>query len=615
MTVRNRRTTRSCLVSLTMVLAHLLTPGSCRAADHNDPNGVNSIFSDIDLSPADLYDFFGFPGNDPAGGETVVVALTFAPIPKTGVFDRDLLYRILLDPGRRATSPLRGEPSLEALLEYADAIKDKYLKVKSSEIRVTFDQQNRAKLNFIGFPGASFAMVVETNKVLTVETPDGHSIKAYIGGRDDAFFNDLPGFFRSINYAPQFYHVPHTMADTRELAIPKTLLELEGNTLFNFNPENPRHGQGVKLDLPSGSMTWSGSSFLKDENGNYRFVYSGRDAQAGINVNAIILEMPLAFLTKSPREDRIVSAWGESWVLKAANKVETIPDEGPSRWRSWLLPGATIVLGVVLVIFGLRSSRKAAAASAGGPSVKWWGRPKTRIAGGVVVVALGVGLGMLLRFLGGPMAADLDEELKQYKLVDTDGVPFSDAALSERENDRQLGANNMKLARHFVIRTAHLGWGFGPSIDALGLRSSFDHDDSPISVHKTYKLAVKAFPRVKKTLFQRMNMPDDSWNKSGVDIELKRAFEIFIPNVCAIDMDTTGTWPFGRRPEDQVASRFLAIFLDMDQMIGGKKCHIDTLGDQSFWDQAPIEPKTPPNPLKNDKEFLDHFPYLADPWP
>ena len=25
-------------------------------------------------------------------------------------------------------------------------------------------------------------------------------------------------------------------------------------------------------------------------------------------------------------------------------------------------------------------------------------------------------------------------------------------------------------------------------------------------------------------------------------------------------------------------------------------------------------PKTPPNPLKNDKEFLDHFPYLADPW-
>ena len=61
----------------------------------------------------------------------------------------------------------------------------------------------------------------------TIQTPDGHSIKAYLGGRDDAFFNDLPGFFRSINYAPQFYHVPHSMTEARELPIPKTLLELE----------------------------------------------------------------------------------------------------------------------------------------------------------------------------------------------------------------------------------------------------------------------------------------------------------------------------------------------------------------------------------------------------
>ena len=37
----------------------------------------------------------------------------------------------------------------------------------------------------------------------------GAAIKVWVGGRDDAFFNDLTGFFRSINYAPQFYHVPH----------------------------------------------------------------------------------------------------------------------------------------------------------------------------------------------------------------------------------------------------------------------------------------------------------------------------------------------------------------------------------------------------------------------
>ena len=79
-------------------------------------------------------------------------------------------------------------------------------------------------------------------------------------------------------------------------------------------------------------------------------------------------------------------------------------------------------------------------------------------------------------------------------------------------------------------------------------------------------------------------------------------------------MDTTGTWPFGRRLEDQVATRFLSLFLDMSAEANGKKYNIEILGDQSVWDQLAIEPKTPPNPLKNDKPFLTEFPYLADPW-
>ena len=58
-------------------------------------------------------------------------------------------------------------------------------------------------------------------------------------------------------------------------------------------------------------------------------------------------------------------------------------------------------------------------------------------------------------------------------------------------------------------------------------------------------------------------MPDDSWNPKKLDIPLRRPVEIFIPNVCSIDMDTTGTWPFGRRLQDQVATRFLSLFLDM----------------------------------------------------
>ena len=584
------------------------------AADHNDPNAVNSIFSDIDVSAADVYDIFGWPADETAGGEKVVIALTFASIPQTGVFDTDMLYRILIAPTPREALELKDDDGLEVVLNYFEAIKSKYAGLKPAEVRVTVDKDGRAKINFIGFPAGGFVKVIDTNKVTTIDAPGGSSLKAYIGGRDDAFFNDLPGFFRSINYAPQFYNVPHTMTDTRELKIPKTLIELEGNKLFNFDPANPKHGQGVKLDLPSGPFTWSGSKYFKDKNGNYRFVYSGNDAQAGRNVNAIILEMPLAFLTKSPDRDRIVNTWGESWVLKAVNKIETIPDQrapvkGPFLLQyPWLVGGVVIALGALLLLWG-------------------WKRWSRRLAGswihfslGVLLVVLGLAYGVIV----GKFAAQkpelalresqLDDELKKYKLVDTDGQAFADAGLSEREDDRQLGAFNFWLAPHFITRLAHLGWGFGPSITALGLKTSFDHGNSPISVYKTYASPVGAFPRVKKVVLQQLNMPDNSWNKKGLNIPLRRAIEIFVPNVNAVDTDTTGTWPFGRRPEDQVASRFLALFLDMQAEINGKRYNLETLGDQSLWDHAPIEPKTPPNPLKNDKPFLKEFPYLAESW-
>jgi Domain of unknown function (DUF4331) len=511
-------------------------------ADHNDPNAVNSIFSDIDVSAADLYDLFGFPSDATPAGEHVVVALTFASIPETGVFDTDILYRILLNTAPRVTRSVEDE-SLEGLLKYFDSLKDKYLGAGK-------DAASRATVKFVNFPGGSFSTVVSTNKVLTIASPAGHSIKTFIGGRDDAFFNDLTGFFRSINYAPQFYRVPHAMTEAHELDIPKTLLELEGNDLFNHDSGGPEWGYGEKKDLPPGPHAWKGTRFRKDSRGNFRFVYTGKDCQAGKNVNAIILEIPLAFLTDRPAENRIVNTWGESWVLKAAHKVETIPDD-----PFWLANPSTLF-----------------------DTLK------------------------------------LDAELKKYKLVDTDGQPFADAGLSEREDSRQVGANNFWLAPHFIKRLAHLGWGFGPSISALGLQTAFDHDNAPVSVHRKYASVLEAFPRVKKILFQELNLPDDTWNRKGLPIPLRRSFEVFVPNVCAIDMDTTGTWPFGRRLEDQVATRFLSLFLDMKAEWKRKKYHVDLLNDQSLWDAAPIEPKTPPNPLNNDKAFLDRFPYLAEPW-
>ncbi|MCU1349258.1 MAG: hypothetical protein JWO56_2288 [Acidobacteria bacterium] len=545
-------------IAVALVLLSL-TSGALLAADHNDPNSVNSIFSDIDANPADLYDMFGWPSDD---GKNVILALTFASIPKAGVFDTDMLYRIHVNSNPRPAKPEPGESwTLPKLLAYGDAVKDKYLHLKGAEVRVRADEQQQAHVDFIGFPGGSFSKTIPMNQALTVTAPDGTAIQVFVGGRDDAFFNDLPGFFRSINYAPQFYKVPlEANRDEREIQIPKTLLELEGNTLFNDDPNDPQWGHpgGEKRTLPPGPYKFQPKAFAKDKNGNYRFVYSGKDAQAGRNINTVIVEMPHRFITPDTDRNRIVNAWGESMVLKAANKIETIPDD--PRLGFFARIGA------------------------------WWRRT----------------------FGGRP--DPYEQDAAKYKRIDTDGLPFADAALSEREDDRQLGANNIILSRTFVIRFGHLGWGFGPSVSALGLGTCFDHDNSPVSIYRTYKLAVEAFPRVRKCLFQEMNMPDDSWNPKHLNIPLRRPFEIFIPNVNAIDMDTTGTWPFGRRPEDQVATRFLAVFLDQKAGCGGKPCNIDTLGDQKLWDSLPITPKTPPNPLHNDKPFLTHFPYLAEPW-
>jgi hypothetical protein len=271
-------------------------------ADHNDPNAVNSIFSDIDVSAADLYDIFGFPSDDTSGDEKVVIALTFAAVPQAGLLDSDMLYRILIAPDRRVVRSAGEDASLEGFLAYLETVKNKYLSVlKPSEVRVTVDR-DQAHIHFLNFLGGSFSAVVATNQSVTLQSPGRQPVKVFIGGRDDAFFNDLPGFFRSINYAPQFYHVPHTMPDLQELEIPKTFLELEGNDLFNYDPSQPEWGHGVKRELPLGPLTWTGDRSKKDEAGNFRFVYSGKDARAGQNCNAMILELPLAFLTDRPSD-------------------------------------------------------------------------------------------------------------------------------------------------------------------------------------------------------------------------------------------------------------------------------------------------------------------------
>jgi hypothetical protein len=530
---------------------------AAHGADHNDPNAVNAIFTGNPASGADLYDMFGYPADDKTGGEKVVLALTFADAPATGKLDSDILYRIRLYATPRPVRPTGTDRSIAAYGEYVKALKQRFDTASGAEVRVASNATGQTKLSFVGFPGGNFSATVNQNVATAANAPGNNRILIYVGGRDDAFFNDLPGFFRSINYGPEFYKVG--LADDpnlREMPMPKTLLALEGNSIFN-DPANPAEINPQKPPLPPGPYGWKGNSYHKDANGNFHFVYSGKDARAGLNVNAVILEIPLSYITKKPATDRIVNVWGESWVLKASNKIETIPDRS----------GFVDKLG------------------------SWFS-------------------GMFSD------AGGFDQDLNHYKRVDTDGLPFADAGLSERADERQLGADNFPLALHFVKRFGHLGWGFGPSITALGIPTCFDHSGATVSTIKFYNTALEALPRVKKCFFQELNMPPGvNWNPKGLNIPLKRAADIFIPNVNAIDMDTNGTWPFGRRFEDQVASRFLAIFLDHTKMCGGVACNLETLGSQAVWNSLAIEPKTPPNPLHNDKLFLKNFPYMAEPWP
>src|SRR6266567_3473722 len=108
--------------ALPLLLTALVLPTAMRAADHNDPNAVNSIFSDIEPNAADLYDFFGWPADNPSSREKVVMALTFASIPRAGILDPDLLYRILVAPTPRYSPLADAEPTLGTMLKYFRAV-------------------------------------------------------------------------------------------------------------------------------------------------------------------------------------------------------------------------------------------------------------------------------------------------------------------------------------------------------------------------------------------------------------------------------------------------------------------------------------------------------------
>jgi hypothetical protein len=442
-----------------------------------------------------------------------------------------------------APRPAPGDDlTLEGMLAHFEAIRANSQRAAASEVRLVADGEGTARVSFHGFPAGDFGAAVPLDRTTTLTAPDGSSITVFIGGRDDAFAGDR--------------------SDLRAF------------------PLAPTH-------------------FAKDAG-------RGSDPQAGGGVNALVLEMPLAFVTRAPDTDRIVSLWGESWRLRAVTRVPGNPAPPVTQQATaWVFPSGLFLVGALVMFVSLWTHTPATP-----------GRNLLGVAAlGGVILLTGVGAFVrdhLTRDPATERGAAADAELARYERIDTDGQPFADAAPDRRGNDPRIGADNIFFGAAFVRWLGHLGWSFGDSVRALGLAGSFDRDRAPVAAQRTYDSVAEAFPSVRRMLFQRLNMPDDSWNPRHLAIPLRRPVEIFVPNVLSVDMDTTGTWPFGRRFGDPVARRFLSLFLDMSATWNGRPYHVDLLGDPAV--MAPTAAAgSAPHPPRNGGTLLAGFPYLGEP--
>ncbi len=444
-----------------------------------------------------------------------------------------------------APRPAPGDDlTLEAMLAYFETIKAKSQRTAASEVRVVADGEGTARVSFHGFPAGDFGADVPLDRTTTLTAPDGASIQVFVGGRDDPFQGDLPAL-RALPLAP--------------------------------------------------------TRFAKAAD-------RGSDPEAGGNVNAIVLEMPLPFVTRAPDTDRIVSVWGESWRSRAATPSTRSSGVPVARHATaWVFPSGLFLVGALVMFLSLWTHTPEAS-----------GRRLlgvTALGGAILLTGVGAFVhDHLTRDPATEPGAAADAELARYERVDTGGQPFADAALDGRGNDPRVGADNIFFGAAFVRWLGNLGGGFSPSLRTIGLAGSFDPDRAPVAAHRTYDSVAEAFPAVRRTLFQRLNMPDDSWNPRRLAIALRRPVEIFVPNVLSIDMDTTGTWPFGRRFEDPVAIRFLSLFLDMSATWNGRPYHVDLLGDPAVLAPAAVASGSAPGPPRKVTPLLDGFPYLAEPW-
>lgn len=478
------------------ILLVLMTTFSAFATDHNEPDSVNAIFSNVEPSSADVYGLFGYPVERPDGGQNLVVILTYSPEPGTGSFEPKVMHELSIATEKRGAVA----PTIEDLIK---SIKQPH----PATIRVSYRNSNGKSKAFLQFKGFQFTDSVESIEVGPSQKliyPYGYSrpIKVSVGGFDDPFFTDLNGFFNSIHYKPyllQPYKRPKkTPKKGHEFSWLKSLLVL--------NPEGSSESP-FKEPLES--------------------VYAARDDRGFYNVNAIVLEIPYHYITSDQSSERLVRLWGAGYQRKGATAlIESRPDFNTSH----------------------------------------------------------------------------------YDLADTLGVPFVDTVIGRRADSFNKGYDNKSLAKTQSLVFNELVRQFGRSIQAMGYTPCVEPED----VAKLPELLLQLSGVATHCFLQRVDMGGINWKTSRTDkagVEPPRTIQLFLPNALRVDMDTNGTWPFGRRLEDQVASRFTALFLEMGGQCGNHRCNLDSF-QHSDMDRfgGPI------NPAQNDRKFAAKFPYLGKAW-
>ena len=372
-------------------------------ADHNDPNAVNSHLLRHRRQRRRPLRHVRLPERRPSDGERVVIALTFAvgagrrasstPTCSTASRSRPAAAARVRPDRRRRASTRSSSTSTRSRTSTSASC-------NAAEVRVTVDagRQGDGAISS-SFPGGDFS-ARSTDQQVDHDAGAGRQrdpASSSAGATTPSSTTCRASSARSTTRRSST--TSRTPGRTlRELKIPKTLLELEGNHLFNFDPEHPAPGPGGEArPARRGRSPGTGDGSTRTPTATTASSTAARMPRPAGTSTRSSCEMPLRYLTHAARAAIASSTRGAR--------------AGCSRRRT-------------------RSRRS--------PTTRCGSSTRGRCCD----------------------AVRLDDELKRTSSSTPSASRSPTPALNEREDNRQLGANNFWLAPDFVRRLAHLGLGF-----------------------------------------------------------------------------------------------------------------------------------------------------------